>query len=137
MADLRQAFELFDLDRNGLLDAVELRSVLHMLGIHLDEDEVLRMIATVDTRGDRQVTFEGFVKLVEPRPEGLDQRADLKEAFAAIDTDGDGRVSRSELRQALQRHDTDEATQEVERIFQLVDADTLDFESFASIIGDG
>jgi Ca2+-binding EF-hand superfamily protein len=139
LADAREqlhaAFQTFDLDRNGRLDLVEFRSALRALGHEVDEEEALRLIASVDTDGSRTVTFDGFVRLVVPRPVGLDVLADLREAFDLLDVDGDGRISRQELRRALERHG--ESAQQVDAIFAAAKADQLDFDGFADLMSRG
>lgn len=59
--ELRSAFHMFDLDRNGVISVDELHSMLRRLG---DErctiEECRRMIRGVDRNGDGFVDFEEF-----------------------------------------------------------------------------
>lgn len=134
-AELRAAFDLFDLDRDGGLDIVELRSALRVLGHDVGYTEVHQLIAAVCGQPDGLVDFDQFVQMVEPRPEGLDPEADLREAFHILDLDGDGRISRTELREAFRRHDPEGATQEADRVINaLDDTDTLGFDEFRALV---
>lgn len=101
-AEMRAAFDLFDADGDGQLDAVELGRALRLVGQPATPGEVRRLLATFG-RGDG-LDFAGFVALVEPRPEGLDPEADAREAFQVLDADGDGVLTREELEDAARRH---------------------------------
>lgn len=53
--DLRTAFTVFDKDKNGVITADELRSVLRSMDQNLSAQEVDSLIATLDKDGDGQV----------------------------------------------------------------------------------
>ncbi|VDP54010.1 unnamed protein product [Schistosoma mattheei] len=50
-ADLREAFILFDVNRDGRITETELESVLGFLGVKTTRDEVRRMIQDADCDG--------------------------------------------------------------------------------------
>ncbi|XP_072960256.1 probable calcium-binding protein CML15 [Typha angustifolia] len=58
--DLRDAFSVFDLDRNGSISADELARVLRGLGEGASVAQCRRMIDGVDRDGDGLVSFEEF-----------------------------------------------------------------------------
>lgn len=62
--DLKEAFELYDQDRNGLISASELHSVLKKLGEKCSLKDCSRMISSVDSDGDGNVNFEEFKKMM-------------------------------------------------------------------------
>lgn len=97
IAHLRAAFDHFDEDEDGLLDAAELGRALRSLGHDVGPDEVRKIIASVDVNGDRVLDFPEFVDLVEPRDLGDDPDADLRDAFCVLDRDGDGFLDHAEL----------------------------------------
>ncbi|KAF4702431.1 hypothetical protein FOZ63_011365, partial [Perkinsus olseni] len=53
-ADIRAAFDSFDLDRNGYVGASELRHVLSLIGERASDAEIDEMIAMCDPDGDGQ-----------------------------------------------------------------------------------
>ncbi|KAK4795241.1 hypothetical protein SAY86_013235 [Trapa natans] len=61
---LRDAFDLFDLDRNGLISAKNLHSVMMKLGEGCSLSECRRMISSVDRDGDGNVNFEEFKEMM-------------------------------------------------------------------------
>ena len=59
-AELRQAFRVFDIDGDGLIDADELRQTMANLGETLSEHDVQTMIREADRNGDGKVDFDGM-----------------------------------------------------------------------------
>ncbi|XP_022143269.1 probable calcium-binding protein CML23 [Momordica charantia] len=62
--DLQDAFDLYDIDKNGLISAKELHSVLKRLGEKCSLKDCCRMISSVDVDGDGHVNFEEFKKMM-------------------------------------------------------------------------
>ena len=62
--EIRGAFELYDLDGNGLISASELHAVMTKLGEKCSLDECAAMIRSVDADGDGNVNFEEFKNMM-------------------------------------------------------------------------
>ncbi|GLT63556.1 hypothetical protein SLA2020_361140 [Shorea laevis] len=62
--ELRDAFDLYDQDKNGLISTSELHLVLNRLGMKCSEEDCARMIQSVDSDGDGSVNFEEFQKMM-------------------------------------------------------------------------
>ena len=60
VTELKDAFDLYDQDRNGLISANELHLVLNRLNMTCTIEDCHRMIKTVDADGDGNVNFEEF-----------------------------------------------------------------------------
>ncbi|TVU07146.1 hypothetical protein EJB05_32922, partial [Eragrostis curvula] len=63
-AELREAFSMYDADRNGLISARELHRVLRQLGDKCSVADCSRMIRSVDADGDGSVNFDEFKKMM-------------------------------------------------------------------------
>ncbi|KAG2715115.1 hypothetical protein I3843_03G065400 [Carya illinoinensis] len=63
--ELRDAFNMYDLDKNGLISASELHAVLKRLGEKCTMLECSKMISAVDTDGDAHVNFEEFKNMMK------------------------------------------------------------------------
>lgn len=59
-AEVRQAFAIFDIDGDGLIDVEELRLTMINLGEELSDDDIKAMMLAADTNGDGKVDFQGF-----------------------------------------------------------------------------
>ncbi|KAL7160812.1 hypothetical protein ACSBR2_041455 [Camellia fascicularis] len=64
MVGLKDAFELYDQDKNGVISAVELHQILQQLGEKCSVQDCGRMIQSVDSDGDGFVNFEEFKKMM-------------------------------------------------------------------------
>ncbi|XVF71448.1 hypothetical protein PTKIN_Ptkin12aG0038300 [Pterospermum kingtungense] len=62
--ELKDAFNMYDLDKNGLISASELHAVLKRLGEKCTLSDCRRMISQVDKDGDGNVNFEEFKKMM-------------------------------------------------------------------------
>lgn len=62
--EIRDAFDLYDLDKDGLISPTELHIVLNKLGEKCSLSDCQRMISKVDADGDGKVNFEEFKKMM-------------------------------------------------------------------------
>ncbi|KAK1437653.1 hypothetical protein QVD17_03448 [Tagetes erecta] len=64
MKELHEAFELYDLNKNGLISSTELHQILIRLGENCTVDDCVKMIKSVDSDGDGCVNFDEFKKMM-------------------------------------------------------------------------
>jgi len=57
----RQAFAIFDINNDGLIDFNELRMTMKNLGEELSVSDTKAMILAADTNGDGKIDFEGIL----------------------------------------------------------------------------
>ncbi|GMH17080.1 hypothetical protein Nepgr_018921 [Nepenthes gracilis] len=62
--ELRDAFDMYDQDRNGLISVSELHLILRRLGEKCSVQDCVKMIQSVDSDGDGNVSFEEFKKMM-------------------------------------------------------------------------
>ncbi|KEH41241.1 EF hand calcium-binding family protein [Medicago truncatula] len=62
--EIRDAFDLYDLDKDGLISVNELHIVLNKLGEKCSLSDCEIMISNVDADGDGNVNFEEFKKMM-------------------------------------------------------------------------
>lgn len=66
LEEVREAFDVFDENSDGFIDANELGKVLYKLGLtQVKEMQCQRMIAAFDDNGDGFIDFNEFAKLLE------------------------------------------------------------------------
>ncbi|XP_024990320.1 calcium-binding allergen Ole e 8-like [Cynara cardunculus var. scolymus] len=68
MKELQDAFDLYDLNKNGLISAKELHQILSQLGEKCTVNDCTNMIKSVDSDGDGYVNFEEFKKMMSNNP---------------------------------------------------------------------
>ncbi|XP_027348648.1 probable calcium-binding protein CML45 [Abrus precatorius] len=65
VAELEEAFHVFDENKDGFIDATELRRVLCCLGLEKDFVQCQKMIHAVDQNGDQLIDHAEFVLFME------------------------------------------------------------------------
>ncbi|KAF3851007.1 hypothetical protein F7725_012779 [Dissostichus mawsoni] len=104
---LRDAFKEFDKDKDGFISCKDLGNCMRTMGYMPTEMELIELSQQINMNLGGHVDFEDFVELMGPKL--LAETADmigikeLKEAFREFDTNGDGAISTSELRDAMRK----------------------------------
>merc|ERR1712198_229406 len=63
-ADLREAFKIFDRDKDGYISMKELKKVANMLGTMLTKEELEEFMAEADADGNGKLDYDEFVKMM-------------------------------------------------------------------------
>ena len=61
---VREAFKIFDRNRDGYIDMKELKKVTAMLGTMLSQEEIEEFMAEADKDGNGKLDYEEFVKML-------------------------------------------------------------------------
>ena len=98
MAELYEAFSLFDKDGGQTITLKELGTVIRSLGQNPTDEELMDMIDEVDADGNGTIDFDEFLTMMARKTKDTDSEDELIEAFKVFDKDGNGFVSMAELR---------------------------------------
>ncbi|KAL3756506.1 hypothetical protein ACHAWU_009900 [Discostella pseudostelligera] len=155
VADLREAFSMYDVDgggtlqenmsegccllsRSGSISIDELRGVMKSLGHNPSDEDLGRMIQSVDDNGNNEIDFQEFLVLMSSkRTINDDPDRELRAAFAVFDKDGSGCISRSELKTLLSDLGQSLTDEELDAMMSEVDRDgngEIDFEEFKAMM---
>lgn len=91
--EIREAFSLFDMDNDGLLDYHELKVALRALGFELSKREVLDIIHEYDSDDRNLISYENFFHAVGERIINRDPMEEIRRAFKLFDDDNTGKIS--------------------------------------------
>lgn len=108
--EIKEAFELFDTDGSGTIDAKELNVAMRALGFEMTEEQINQMIADVDKDGSGAIDFDEFVYMMTAKIGERDSKQELTKAFQIIDQDKNGKISVSDIKniaKELGEHFTD------------------------------
>jgi len=138
VADLKEAFSMFDIDGDGTITLAELKEVMKSLGQNPTEKELTQMIKSVDDNGDNEIDFEEFLILMSSKkPSSNDPDKELRDAFAVFDADGSGSISRTELKKLMKNLGQTLSDAELDAMMDEVDTDgngEIDFNEFKSMM---
>jgi len=95
---LKESFDMFDKDKNGLINAVELGNVLRSLGYEIDEQEPTQLVQEFDANEDNFIDFNEFLQIIEKRGKYRELEEELFEAFKIFDKEGKGLIPTSEFK---------------------------------------
>eukprot|EP00747_Dinoflagellata_sp_TGD_P168859 gnl/TRDRNA2_/TRDRNA2_196260_c0_seq1.p1 gnl/TRDRNA2_/TRDRNA2_196260_c0~~gnl/TRDRNA2_/TRDRNA2_196260_c0_seq1.p1 ORF type:complete len:457 (+),score=93.60 gnl/TRDRNA2_/TRDRNA2_196260_c0_seq1:102-1472(+) len=154
--EVKNAFNLMDLDKNKFVGAIEIKHILNLIGEEATDAEIDEMIRMCDTEGSGQVSFEQLYKLMSqppppPRPKmslkpsvlaakGLRTAGGSMEAVAAAKKKTAGPTTVKELVIRLAGTDKIRPSQikKIYKRFQEIDLDgsgEIDYEEFLLAIG--
>jgi Ca2+-binding EF-hand superfamily protein len=61
--EIKNAFDTFDMDKNGFISAEEIRTIMEAIGEYVTDEEIDEMIRMLDYEGKGQVGFSEFFKM--------------------------------------------------------------------------
>merc|ERR1712072_1541699 len=79
--EVKEAFDLFDTDGSGAIDAKELKIAMQALGFEPTNQEISKLISDIDIDGNATVEFEEFLEMMEGKMAGKDPVEEMKKAF--------------------------------------------------------
>ena len=128
IADIKEAFSVFDKNNDGQITIEELRSVLGSMG-HTPTEDQLSVILNGSNSSVGAVDFHNFLKMMF--------RLSVYLTFCLFDKDGDGFVTQDEIKQVMS-HLGEKITDE-EANAMLKEADTnhdgkIQYEEFAQMM---
>ncbi|KAI8474007.1 MAG: caltractin-like protein [Monoraphidium minutum] len=114
--EIREAFDLFDTDGSGTIDAKELKVAMRALGFEPKKEEIKKMIQDIDKDGSGTIDFEEFLQMMTAKMGERDSREEIIKAFKLFDDDNTGRITFKNLKRVakeLGENLTDEEIQEM------------------------
>merc|ERR1719291_1029212 len=114
--ELREAFNLFDTEHAGAIDARELKAALRALGFEVKKEDIRRMLSDIGKDPAQPIDFNEFCEMMKGRMPDKNSRAEIDKVFALFDEDETGKISFRNLKriaQELGESLTDEEMQEM------------------------
>jgi calmodulin len=120
MKEYKEAFNIFDQNKDGYLDIEEMRLTLMTLGYELQRNELEEILSEYGTdkedMSSSKIDFSSLVTYLNKRNREVDMEEELMECFKNIDKDGDGRISTKELKYVILTMGENFSDEEVEEM---------------------
>ena len=133
ISEFKEAFSLFDKDKDGTITSRELGTVMRSLGQNPTEAELRDMVKEVDADGNGTIDFSEFLTMMARKLKDVDTEDELKEAFKVFDKDGNGFISAAELRHVMTNLGEKLTDEEVDEMIKEADIDSdgqVNYEEF-------
>ncbi|GAA5906170.1 centrin [Sporobolomyces salmoneus] len=145
--EIREAFELFDLDKDSRLDYHEFKVSLRALGFDLKKAEVLKLMREHPSSSREQegaggglgIGYESFAQIAEELILSRDPLEEIRRAFRLFDEEGNGKISFRNLKKVareLGENLTDDELQAMIEEFDLDQDGEISEHEFINIMSD-
>ena len=114
--EIKEAFDLFDTDGSGSIDAKELKVAMRALGFEPKKEEIRKMVQDADKNGTGMIDFAEFLEMMTAKIAERDPLEEIKKAFRLFDSEEKGKISFKDLKRVakeLGENMTDEELQEM------------------------
>lgn len=99
--EFKNAFDLFDKDRDGSVSRADLEQSLLQLGVKKSAGEIRDMIDEADPGKTGNINFNDFLTVLSSKLRNTDNEEVMRKAFQALDPEKKGYIPASELRKEL------------------------------------
>ncbi|WVY94291.1 hypothetical protein V8G54_033379, partial [Vigna mungo] len=128
--EIREAFELFDTDGSGTIDAKELNVAMRALGFEMTEEQINQMIADVDKDGSGAIDYDEFEYMMTAKIGERDTKEELMKAFHIIDHDKNGKISASDIKRIAKELGQNFTDREIQEMVDEADQDSKLYRSY-------
>lgn len=139
--ELKTAFSMLDKNKDGRVNMSEMKTMLSHLGIRIEDCVVEALIKQASERDDGLVSEEEFLDWMASQGEigGQDDdiMQDLLAAFRVFDKDGNGYITRDELKVAMDLIGESVTEAQLDEMLKATDIDhdgKINYEEFVKIL---
>ena len=97
--EVKEAFDVFDSDKSGTIDASELRSIMEEFGLDANNAAIFQMISELDTDSSGKIDFDEFLHLIGGVVTDENSMKEIRKVFNIFDTEKTGLITLRSLKQ--------------------------------------
>eukprot|EP00127_Corallochytrium_limacisporum_P001606 Clim_evm3s70 gene=Clim_evmTU3s70 len=135
--EIKDAFDLFDGDKDGYIDYHELKVSMRALGFDMKKSELLRIMKEYDPNDHDRISFQDFFDVVKEKVLNRDPEEEIRQAFKLFDDDGTGKISLKNMRRVARELGEGMNDEELQAMIDEFDRDgdgEINFEEFLAIM---
>jgi len=96
-SEIKEAFDLFDMDQSGEIDVQEMHVAMRALGLEPSKAETEQFLDNADTDGGGSIGYREFENLMSKKLLKVDPLDEIKRVFRLLDSDQTGKISFNNL----------------------------------------
>ena len=98
---LKEAFDLFDMEKTGKIDFHELKLTLKAFGFKISKEEMFIIKEKLDPQNTNKISFDDFIDLMTQKFSERNPREEAIMAFDLFDEDKKGKINIKNLKKAV------------------------------------
>ncbi|WVR03112.1 hypothetical protein IAU60_000102 [Kwoniella sp. DSM 27419] len=137
--EIKEAFELFDIDKDGHVDYHELKVAMRALGFDLKKGEVMKLLKEFGNH-EGLMEFSAFERIMTEKILDRDPVIELRRAFELFDDDRTGKISLKNLKRVARELGENLGEEELQAMIDEFDLDEdgeINIDEFLAIMLDG
>ncbi|KAJ2722010.1 Calcium-binding component of the spindle pole body (SPB) half-bridge [Coemansia sp. Benny D115] len=123
LEEIREAFNLFDTNKDGQLDYFELKVAMRALGFDQKKDEVLKIMQKNGTSDGLKISQEAFIKVMSEMISQRNPVEEYKKAFKLFDESNTGFINAANLRRIARELGENISEEEIRAMIDEFDMD--------------
>jgi centrin-3 len=125
---LREAFDLFDIEKTGGIDYHELKLTLKAFGFKMKKSEIVTLMKSnfnseSNYSSNPKITFDEFIEIMTEKFSERNPREEAIMAFDLFDEDKKGKINLKNLKKAVKEINENLTENELKAIIQEFDTD--------------
>ncbi len=121
--EIKEAFDLFDTDSSGVIDAKELKVAMRALGFEPKKDDVRKILQEIDRNGDGVIKFDEFIEIMTTKMMERDPVEEMRKAFQLICEEGHDKITLKSLMKVAKELGENMTTDELKEMIEEADRD--------------
>ncbi|CAG5114729.1 unnamed protein product [Candidula unifasciata] len=135
--EIKEAFDLFDTDKDREIDYHELKVAMRALGFDVKKADVLKTLRDYDREGTGKISFDDFNEVMTDMMLDRDPQEEILKAFKLFDDDVTGKISLRNLRRVARELGENMTDEELRAMIDEFDRDgdgEINEEEFVAIM---
>ena len=137
MAEIKEAFNLFDTERRGEIDAREFKAAMRALGFEVKKAEIRGIYQELEKDPSQGISLEEFLSIVRPRMGQKDSKEEILKIFRLFDDDDSRTIKLSDLKRVAMELGESLSEEELAEMIEEADRDKdgqLSFDEFYRVM---
>lgn len=123
IAELREAFDLFDTEKIGTIEISELKHSMNSLSYDRKNKMIHQILAKLDNLKQDRIEFEEFLDLMTARISDKDSKENINKVFELFDEDGKGHITVDDLKKVSEQLGEEMSDEEIAEMIERADTD--------------